>query len=109
MNITKEDVWDVFWWGVKYGQLLMEEERENEELFDAFLCSAGSRKYALPTTLVRRREVHSEKWFNAMREGYRNFVDYYALLDNTSTGFVHERAKKIGNIHGTPELLEIAE
>jgi hypothetical protein len=81
MKITKEDVWNVFWWGVGYGQLLMEEERENEETFDAFLCAVGSRKYALPTTPVRRRQIHGEKWFNAMRQSYKNFREYYALLD----------------------------
>lgn len=80
MTITKENVREVFMWGVEYGQLLMEEERENEEIFDAFLCSVGSRKYGLPTTPVRRRQIHSEKWFNAMRAGYKNFLEYYASL-----------------------------
>jgi hypothetical protein len=28
--ITKEDVWKVFWWDVGYGQLLAEEERDEE-------------------------------------------------------------------------------
>jgi hypothetical protein len=81
MTITKEDVWNVFWWGVQYGQLLMEEERENEETFDAFLCAVGSRKYALPTTPVRRRQIHGEKWFDAMRQGHKNFLEYYISLN----------------------------
>jgi hypothetical protein len=81
MTITKENVCEVFWWGVKYGQLLMEEERENEEMFDAFLCAVGSHKFALPTTQVRRRQIHSEKWFDTMREGHKNFIKYYAELN----------------------------
>jgi hypothetical protein len=81
MKITKEDVWKVFWWGAQYGQLLMEEERENEETFDAFLCAVGSRKLCLPTTPAQRRQIHGQKWFDAMREGYRNFLDYYVSLN----------------------------
>jgi hypothetical protein len=79
--ITKEDVWQVFWWGVGYGQLLAEEERDNEEAFDAFLCAVGSRKYSMPTPPVRRRQIHGEKWFNEMREGYKKFQDFYAGLN----------------------------
>jgi hypothetical protein len=76
-RITQQTIWDVFWWGVDYGQLLMEEERETEELFDAAVGYIGTRKYNKPSHPVRRRQLHSEKWFNAKRSGYEKFLDIY--------------------------------
>ena len=75
-NITAKELWDVFFWGVDYGQLLMEQERENEEIFDAALCSMASRKFAVPSTPVRRRQLHSEKWFDAKRKSYHSFLAF---------------------------------
>jgi hypothetical protein len=76
VSVTIDELYDVYFWGASEGQLLMEEERENEELFDAAVCSAGSRKLCVPTSPVRRRQVHSEQWFKAMREGKKNFKDF---------------------------------
>ena len=70
-------LWKCFYLGISYGELLMEEERENEEMFDACLCSASGRKYTVPSAPARRRQVHSEKWFAAKRKDYKEFQDLY--------------------------------
>jgi hypothetical protein len=77
MSIESENVWKAFWWGVGYGQLLMEEERENEELFDAAVCYQSGLKYGIPSNPVQRRQIKSDKWFSAMREGYAKFLELY--------------------------------
>ncbi|MGB2578171.1 hypothetical protein AAIR98_000862 [Elusimicrobium simillimum] len=69
---------EVFSWGVDYGQLLMEKERDSEDLFDAFNCYRVARKTAMPSNPTPRRMPHSEKWRNAKRESYIKFLDFLA-------------------------------
>ena len=76
ITVTIDDLYNIYSWGIHEGQLLMEEERENEDLFDAAVCCVGSRKFGIPTSPVRRRQVHSEQWFAAMREGKKNFKNF---------------------------------
>jgi hypothetical protein len=52
-------------------------ERENEELFDAAVCYTSGLKFAVPSSPVRRRQLHSEKWFAAKRGGYIKFMELY--------------------------------
>jgi len=75
-----EFLWEIFGYGVDYGQLLMEQEREGEEWFDAFNCAVIARKTAMPTPLAERRKLHSEAWFNAKKEGLNNFLEIIAKL-----------------------------
>jgi hypothetical protein len=58
------------------GQLLMEEERDSEETFDAFLGAVYARKICLPNNSVRRRQVHSKKWFETMRKAKQEFNEF---------------------------------
>ena len=74
--ITYDDLWNIFYWGVDYGQLLMEEERESEEISDAMVCAHASRKYCIPSVPLRRRQVHSEKWFEAKRGSFRQWKEF---------------------------------
>lgn len=67
---------DIFCWGVDYGQLLMEEERDTEDWADAFNCCLVARKTAMPSVPIPRRQPHSEKWRNAKRESFKKFKDY---------------------------------
>jgi hypothetical protein len=60
VTLTLDELYKIYFWGMSEGQLLMEEEREAEETFDAFVCAAGSRKYCIPTTPVKRRQIHSD-------------------------------------------------
>jgi len=89
--VTPSDLWDIFFWGAGYGQLLMEEERENEEIFDAAGCAHFARKRNVPSIPVRRRQIHSEKWFEAKREGYREFIQFYKNYAETFRGNYEER------------------
>lgn len=75
MELTSELAWDIFEWGVDYGQLTMERERENEELFDAFICYNTARKTAMPSMPVERRQLHSENWIKKKQESYYKFLD----------------------------------
>lgn len=72
-NITP---FDIFGWGVDYGQLLMEEERDTEDWADAFNCYFVARKTAMPSNPIPRRQPHSEKWRNAKKQGWENFKNY---------------------------------
>jgi acyl-CoA reductase-like NAD-dependent aldehyde dehydrogenase len=76
VTVTIDDLFKVYFWGMSEGQLLMEEERENEELFDAAVCAARSRKLCIPTVPARRRQVHSKKWFEAMQQARQEFRDF---------------------------------
>lgn len=67
----------IFNYGVDYGQLLMEQERENEEWADAFNCCLVSRKTAMPSMPIERRHAHSDNWKNAKR---KSIVDFKELL-----------------------------
>jgi hypothetical protein len=76
ITVTVDDIYNIYFWGMSEGQLLMEEERESEELFDATLCAIGSRKQNIPTVPARRRQIHSEKWFKAMRQAKQDFNQF---------------------------------
>jgi hypothetical protein len=76
-EINPDDLWNAFLWGIDYGQLLMEEERESEELFDAAVCYTSGLKFCVPSVPVRRRQLHSEKWFAVKRCGYIKFMELY--------------------------------
>jgi hypothetical protein len=73
VKVTASELFDIYFWGMADGQLLMEEERESEELFDAAVCAYSGRKFGVPSAPARRRQVHSEKWFAAMRQGKQQF------------------------------------
>lgn len=73
MELTSELAFNIFSWGADYGQLKMEEERDNEDLFHSFLGYEHSQKTAMPLNGVKRREPHSEKWRNAKRKSFEDF------------------------------------
>jgi hypothetical protein len=76
-NMTADELWKIFCWGVDYGQLLMEKEWENEEWGDAFQGYIISNKYNMPSDPAPRRQLHSEKWFEAKNKSYLEFVEFY--------------------------------
>lgn len=65
----------IFNYGVDYGQLIMEQERENEGWSDAFNCSLVSRKTAMPSMPIERRYVHSEDWKQAKKKSIIAFKE----------------------------------
>ena len=79
-GVTEIDLFDVFCFGVDYGQLLMEEERQGEGLFDAFLGVQFDKKFAMPMAQTETRQVHSEKWFKAKRKSLKQFEELMIKL-----------------------------
>ena len=66
-------LWEAYFYGVDYGQLTMEDERESEETFEAFNGVIFDKKYAMPMASTQKRQVHSEKWFKAKRKSKDKF------------------------------------
>lgn len=72
------NLFEIFTWGVDYGQLLMEDERDNEDLYDAFQGSIVDRKYGAPAEIAQRRQPHSDKWRYAKKKSYMDFMNLLA-------------------------------
>lgn len=69
---------DIFCWGIDYGQLLMEEERDSEDWADAFHGAVFARKMCMPANPIERRQPHSQEWRNAKKESFLKFMEYEA-------------------------------
>lgn len=59
---------ELFKMGVDYGQLLAEQERDNEDITDAFQGVIIDEKYCMPANTPPRRLPHSDKWRKAKAE-----------------------------------------
>ena len=81
MKITIKQAFEIFKWGIDYGQLLCEMERENEEWADAFMCHIKDHKFSMPSQPIERRRLHSENWINAKKRSYEAFLEYVAGLE----------------------------
>ena len=77
LSLIDIDPFVIFEWGVDYGQLLMEEERDSEEWADAFQGAIILNKYCMPSQIAPRRQPHSEAWRNAKKESYMKFMKFY--------------------------------
>jgi hypothetical protein len=88
-ELDKPSVFDVFWWGVGYGQLLMEEERDMEEWGDAFQGFILDRKYCMPANPAPRRQPKSEEWRASMMGGSKK---YQELLKEKAKGERNEKS-----------------
>lgn len=71
---TNYSLFDIFSMGVDYGQLLAEEERDNEDWCDAFQGVIVGKKYSMPSQIAPRRQARTEKWRQAKRESYKQFL-----------------------------------
>lgn len=80
VNSIEIDIWEVFKFGVDYGQLIMEQERQGEGMFDAFMSKVFDDKYAMPMAQTQPRQVHSDKWFEAKEKSLKKFQILYASL-----------------------------
>ena len=70
----KIDLFEIFWYGADFGQALMEDERESEEIFDAYLCAGIARKISIPSNPVKRRQLMSDEWREEKRAGWKRFL-----------------------------------
>lgn len=57
-----EILMQIFKLGIDYGMLLMELERDGEELSDAFQGVIIDEKWSLPSAEAPRRLPHSDEW-----------------------------------------------
>lgn len=80
MELDIKTAFKIFAQGVDYGQLLMEEERDDEDWFDAFNGYFVARKTAMPANPVQRRLPHSEKWRNSKKKSFEAFQDLLAEI-----------------------------
>ena len=71
------DLFEIFSLGVDYGQLIMEEERDSEDSFDAFQSHLIDKKYSMPSNIAPRRQPHSEKWREVKRKSVQRFFEIY--------------------------------
>ena len=84
MNTTDALI-EAFLLGIDYGLLIAEEERDGEDVFDAFLCGVGSRKMCVPTVPAPRRQSHSAAWRKAKSDSRVQFVKLYAQVLKETT------------------------
>lgn len=67
-----------FEYGIDYGLLIAEQERDSEDLFDAFQCGEASRRYNVPSAPAPRRQAHSEEWRKAKCGALAKFIELVA-------------------------------
>lgn len=72
---------DAFSWGVDYGLLLAEQERDSEDFFDAVGCMIHSAKYNVPSTRAPRRQPHSAAWRQVKKDALMNFIELVKTAD----------------------------
>ena len=65
---------------VSYWQLIMEQEREREELWDAFNSVIFAGKFAMPSGPMESRQLHSKKWFDCK---IREWQEYIEIINTT--------------------------
>lgn len=73
MILTTKLAFDIFSWGVDWGQLKMEEERDKEDLLNAFNGYLADRRTSMPANDIQRRLPHSEKWRGAKKNSFKSF------------------------------------
>ncbi len=78
MNNRTDELMAAFQYGIDYGLLLAEQERDSEDLFDAVGCMVVSAKYGVPSAPARRRQPRSEAWRNAMAASAAKLISLVA-------------------------------
>ena len=72
-----------FEYGVDYGLLIAEQERDSEDMFDAFQCGIYAKKMCRPSIPAQRRQPRSNEWREAMAESVPKFIDLCKELERT--------------------------
>jgi hypothetical protein len=67
---------EIFKWGIDYGQLLAEDERDSEDLADAFQGIIVDQKRCCPSSIAPRRQPHNKEWRKAKTESYNKFIEF---------------------------------
>lgn len=77
------DLFDVFCLGVDYGQLTMEEDLFDNNWADTMGIIVSDKKYSMNSQIIQR-EPRSEKWKEAKRKSYYDFMDLVVKARNTN-------------------------
>lgn len=77
-----EGLLKAFEYGVDYGLLLAEEERDSEDLLDAAGCASYARRTCVPSSVAPRRQPHSAVWRKGMGEGLSKLIDLIKELED---------------------------
>ena len=85
MQLDITTAFTIFNYGVDYGLLIAERERENEEWADAFNCFLFSQKTAMPAMPSERRHLHTEKWLSTKKKSFERFQDLLAKIAKNNT------------------------
>ena len=75
------DLLKAFEYGVDYGLLMAEEERDSEDMFDAVLCGSHSKRYFIPSQPAQRRRPHSQEWRKAMGSSVTKLAELIATQE----------------------------
>lgn len=81
--LSKELIIKIFEYGVDYGLLLAESERQNEEWFDGFQGEKISKKFHSPSSPAPRRQRHSEAWIAAKKQSLIKFAEILTRIKPT--------------------------
>ena len=73
-----DELLKAFEYGVDYGLLLAEQERDSEDMADSVACMMYSKKMCVPSTPIQRRQPRSDKWRLSKRQSVDNFIKLYA-------------------------------
>jgi len=74
MDKRISDLLKAYEYGIDYGLLISEQERDSEGLFDAAGCAVYSRKMCLPSATAPRRQPRSAEWREAMASSFEKFI-----------------------------------
>lgn len=76
MNVSERgsELLKAFEYGIDYGLLIAEEERDSEGLADAVVCAVRSPRTCLPTYLSQRRQSRSAAWRKSKNDSVLAFI-----------------------------------
>lgn len=83
--MTSSELLDLFKMGVDYGQLLMEQERDNEDWSDAFQGYIIDVKFSMPANIAPRRQPHSNEWRQAKLDSLYKAMNIIGLKRQSET------------------------
>lgn len=69
-------------YGIDHGLLIAEQERDSEDLFDAFGCYSQSKRTCMPSAVSQRRQPHSQKWRDSKKQSMLDFINLYETQAN---------------------------
>lgn len=76
-------VFDIFCLGVDYGQLSMEEDFFDNNWADTMGIITTDKKFSMSSQIIQR-QPRSEKWRDAKRKSYKEFMELVKKINTTN-------------------------